>query len=151
VNSLVLTRTGIPFTCQSGVDNSLSNVGNDTCDQIDPQSWRPAGANPFQTWFNTSAFAANAIGTFGNSGRNALRQPGVFNLNASVFRIFRLNERMQAELRAEAFNAFNHANLALFVIGNAYSSAESRTSPNFGKITAALDPRLMQVALKLRF
>jgi hypothetical protein len=148
---MVIARTGIPFTCQSGVDNSLSNIGNDTCDQIDVQSWRSAGANRLQTCFNTSAFAANAIGTFGNSGRNILRQPGVFNVNASVFRIFRLAEKKQAEFRGEAFNAFNHAGFALFVIGNAYSSAESRASPNFGKITAAQDPRLMQVALKLRF
>jgi hypothetical protein len=151
INSMVLARTGYPFTCQSGVDNSLSNVGNDTCDQIDPQSSRPAGANPMQMWFNTSAFAANAIGTFGNSGRNALRQPGTVNVNASAFRMFRVTEKVQAEFRVEAFNAFNHASLRLFKITNAYSSAQTRTSPTFGKITAAMDPRLMQVALKLRF
>jgi hypothetical protein len=151
VNTIANARTGFPVTCRSGVDNSLTSTGNDTCDVIDPNTARPAGANPMTEWFNTAAFGPNKIGTFGNAGRNDLRRPGAFNVNLSLFRHFRLSERLGAELRVESFNAFNHANFDLFYISNSYTNSENRTSPTFGQVTSASDPRLMQVALKLRF
>jgi hypothetical protein len=151
INSIVTARSGFPFTCRSGVDNSLTGVGNDTCDQIDPNSGRPAGANFLRTWFNTAAFTRNAIGTFGSAGRNDLRRPGMVNVNLSLFRRFKITEKLGAEFRAEAFNALNHTNFDLFYITNSYTNSENLTSPTFGQITHAQDPRLMQLALKLRF
>ena len=139
------------FTCRSGVDNSLTGIGNDNCDQISAESARPAGASPLQKWFNTSAFKTNAIGTYGDAGRNNLRRPGLINTNASVFRHFPISERLRAELRVEAFNALNHPNLNLFFSSSAYQSTLALNSPTFGQITSAQDPRLLQVALKLRF
>jgi hypothetical protein len=149
-NVMVVAHTGFPFTCRSGVDNSLSGVGNDSCDQVTANSGRPAGANPLLQWFNTAAFTTNAIGTFGDAGRNDMRRPGLFNLNASLFRHFDISERWKLELRGEAFNALNHPFLYLFYSGGAYGSVET-LGPTFGQITYAGDPRLMQVALKLRF
>ena len=132
-------------------DNSLSSVGNDTCDQINPSSARPAGADFMKTWFNTAAFTTNAIGTYGNTGRNILRRPGMFADNMSVFRHFRITERLRTEFRVEAFNIFNRANFDLFYSPGSYQSSEDVTSPTFGQITHAGDPRLVQMALKLRF
>ena len=102
-------------------------------------------------WFNTKAFQVNALGTFGDAGRNDLRRPGLINTNASVFRHFSISERVQLELRGEAFNALNHPNLNLFYSAGSYISTETVSSPTFGQITYAQDPRLMQVAMKLRF
>jgi hypothetical protein len=151
VNSTMMVRSGFPITCRSGVDNSFTGIGNDTCDQIDPHSARPAGADPMTKWFNTAAFTTNAVGTFGNSGRNNLRRPGFYNVNLSVFRRFRVTEKLQAEFRAEAFNALNHANLDLLFITNSYTNNTTVTGGGFGKIAHASDPRLMQLALKLKF
>ena len=151
VNSILLARTGFPFTCRSGVDNSLSGVGNDTCDQITADAASPAGADRLQMWFNTAAFVENAIGTFGTAGRNSLRRPGFVNMNLSVFRRIRIKEKAHAEIRVEAFNALNHANFDLFFSPSGYQASMNRTSPTFGQVTHARDPRLMQVALKLRF
>jgi hypothetical protein len=109
-NAIFVARTGFPFTCRSGVDNSLSAIGNDNCDQVSAESRRPAGADPMKMWFNTAAFAENAIGTYGTSGRNNLRRPGKIDTNLSLFRRFRVTEKLQAEFRAEAFNALNHPN-----------------------------------------
>ncbi len=150
LNGMVVAHTGFPFTCRSGVDNSLSGVGNDSCDQITANSARPAGANPLLKWFNTAAFTTNAIGTFGDAGRNDMRRPGMFNVNTSLFRHFDISEKFKLELRGEAFNALNHPYLYLFYSGGAYGSVET-LGPTFGQITYAGDPRLMQVALKLRF
>ncbi len=151
VNAIVTARTGFAVTCRSGVDNSMSGIGNDTCDQITARSARPEGANFMTMWFNTAAFTTNAIGTYGNAGRNSLRRPGSYNANLSLFRHFKLGERLRMEFRAEAFNALNHANFDLFRITNSYTNSANLGSPNFGKITSASDGRILQLALKLRF
>ena len=68
----------------------------------------------------------------------------------SLFRRFRVTEKLQAEFRVEAFNVLNHPNFRLFYSPGAYQSTLTLTSPTFGQITYADDPRLIQVALKLR-
>jgi hypothetical protein len=148
---MIVANSGFPFSCRSGVDNSLTGIGNDNCDQINPSSARPAGFTKFQKWFNTAAFAPNAIGTYGTAGRNDMRRPALLNTNASLFRRFRLAEGLQLEFRAEAFNALNHPNFQVINTPGAYTSTLVRTSPTFGQITYAQDPRLLQMALKLRF
>jgi hypothetical protein len=102
-------------------------------------------------WFNTAAFTTNAVGTFGTAGRNDMRRPGFFNVDLSLFRHFRITERWQAEIRAEAFNALNHPNFDLFFITNAYTNLTRVTDTTFGQITHASDARLMQLAMKLKF
>jgi hypothetical protein len=57
-------------------------------------------------------------------------------------RIF-VGHGMSALLRAEFFNVFNHTNFSQ--VNN------SLTSPGFGTITAAADPRIVQLGLKFLF
>jgi hypothetical protein len=144
-------RTGLPFTCRSGADNSLTGIGLDHCDQVSSNISRPAGVDPVFEWFNTAAFATNAAGTFGTTGRNSLRRPGAHNLNASIFRTLKLAERVRLELRAEAFNLLNHPSFDLFTSSGGYVNYVLVSSPTFGQLTSASDPRLFQFALKLRF
>ncbi|HTM50973.1 MAG TPA: carboxypeptidase-like regulatory domain-containing protein [Bryobacteraceae bacterium] len=148
MSSIVLIRSGFPFSVTSGRDNALSgptnNSGtNDLADQITAQSWRPAGANPLTRWFNTAAYVPNAPGTFGNSGRNALTAPGLWNWDVALVKSVPVTERLSAVIRVEAFNLLNHAN---FNAPNAVL-----TSPNFGIITTASSPRVLQLAMKLNF
>jgi hypothetical protein len=44
---------------------------------------------------------------FGTSGRNILVGPGLVNVDASLFRNFRFKERLNFQLRAEAYNLTN--------------------------------------------
>jgi hypothetical protein len=44
-------------------------------------------------------------------GRNAFRGPGLWNLDASLAKMVRINDSHALQFRAEAFNVFNHANL----------------------------------------
>jgi len=150
-NSLMIFRSGFPITCRSGVDNSMSGVGNDTCDQIDANSKRPAGTNSQTMWFNTAAFTTNAKGTYGSAGRNDLRRPGSYNIDLSAIRHFRITERAQLEFRAEAFNLLNHINWDLLQITNSYSNNTTVTGANFGKMVGYSAPRVGQLALKLKF
>src|SRR5262249_19368555 len=94
-------------------------------------------------WFDTSAFVAPAVYTFGNSGTGILPGPGSFNLDLALERHFPIHDRLDLNFRAEAFNAFNLANFGDpgANIGNA----------NAGVISSTAAPRVMQMALKLRF
>jgi len=95
-------------------------------------------------WFNTTAFTRQAAGTFGNAGRNTILGPSTWNIDAALWRTFRVTESMKMDLRAEAFNVFNHTRF-----GNPGTSLNNGNT--LGQITTALDPRIMQLALKLTF
>ena len=147
-NGLLNLRTGLPFTATSGVDNSLSGIGQDRADIIGDPSL-PGGrskADQLKQWFNVQAFAANALGTFGTSSRNMLTGPGFEGFDFSLVRAFSPRkgiESQKLQFRAELFNVFNHTNL-----NNPNSSA---TSSSFGRITSAGDPRIIQLGLKFVF
>ena len=96
------------------------------------------------TFFDTSAFARVTEVRFGNVGRNTMRGPGVVNMDLSLFRSFRLTEKLQTEFRAEAFNFTNTPHFGT-PNGNANSS-------NFGKVLGvANDPRSFRFGVRLSF
>lgn len=145
-NYLVQARTGLPDTALSGVDNALSGVGGQWADVTGQPVGLPGGRSKtakIAEWFNTAAFQTNAKGTVGNAGRYTFRDPGSWNVNFSLFKTFPLVDRLALQFRAEAFNLFNHANLG--------APNASFNSTNFGKISTAGDPRIMQLALRLSF
>lgn len=99
-----------------------------------------------ERWFNTEAFQAPAPFTFGNSGRHALRSDGVTNFDLSLFRDFDIpgREGMRLQFRAEAFNAFNHADFNIPV--------QNLSRTNFGVVTSTQRrARQFQMGLKLIF
>jgi hypothetical protein len=148
VNAIVVWQSGFPFSVGSGRDNSFSGVNGDLADfrggEATLDSGRSRNDKIFQ-WFNTSLFSANAIGTFGNSGRNILRGPQFFNTDLGVLKDTALTERASLQFRAEFFNIFNNPNFRL--PNNNASSAQ------FGRITAVTDDnqRIVQMGLKLSF
>jgi len=103
----------------------------------------PEAERSVQRWFDTTAVAAPPQFTFGNAGRTVLTGPGLAKIDLSLLKNFALSERFNLQLRAEAFNALNHANFE--DPGNAMGG------PNFGVISAAKDARSVQLGLKLNF
>jgi len=53
-----------------------------------------------------------APGTFGNIERDSLWGPGLLETELSVAKRFALTERLNMQFTAQAFNLFNHPNLA---------------------------------------
>jgi len=94
-------------------------------------------------FLNPRAFAQPDLGTFGDLPRNAVEGPGLWNLDASLVRGFALRGMHRLELRVEAFNVLNHVRL-----GNPVTNLNS---PTFGQIQTALDPRVLQLAVKYVF
>lgn len=146
LNSIVTWQSGFPFSITSGVDNSLSGVGRDRADYLGGaaalDSGRPHGQLIAQ-YFNTAVFAPNAIGTFGNSGKNILRGPRYFNVDFGATKRTNITDRVALDFRAEFFNVFNNVNFT--------SPNTNRSSGQFGRITSALDPRIVQFGLKMQF
>jgi hypothetical protein len=104
-----------------------------------------------QEWFDTSVFSAPAPGTWGDPPASYVRGPGRDNWNVAVFKNFMFNQERGTNLqvRAEFFNIFNHPQF----VGDEQQGGISTNlgSSNFGQVTSAYDPRVIQLALKLSF
>ena len=131
-------------------DNGVANSdGQQRPDLIGDPRAAPCVPN---TFFNTCAFADPASGSFGDVSRNSVQGPGYQIWDFSLFKNFPITERTKLEFRAEFFNVFNHPNLQ-FAKSGPQNSINTTTfgTPEFGFLTAARDPRQIQLALKLSF
>lgn len=141
-------QTGRPFTVALLPDNDNSNTGRSSLGFGANDRPNVAGAaklqNPTeQRWFNTSAFAIPARGTFGNAGRNIVEGPGLAVVNASLLKTSQLSEQLAVQFRVEAFNLFNRVN---------YDQPDNFLgSPSFGAVLSAGNPRRIQLGLKFLF
>jgi len=108
-------------------------------------------------WFNigpngtlSSAFAVPASNTYGNYGFNTLRGPIFINQDATISKNFRLTERLTWQLRAEAYNLFNHANLDL-PQGGATSNVSGSGAGQITAIASGSNMRRLQFAARINF
>jgi hypothetical protein len=152
-NGIIAAQGGFPLTPVIGFNNSGTGDSNVT----DVPNWNPDFKGPVvlgtvDHWFNPKAFTLPVPGTFGNVSRGSIRGPGLVNLDTSLFKKFRISERLNLQLRAEAFNIFNHSNFfypnSVVFAGNSASYTSSDTA---GQITAAAQSRQLNLALKLLF
>lgn len=95
--------------------------------------------------FDPNTFARAPIGVQGNAGRNPLRGPGIANFDWALFKDTHITESTRLELRFEFYNLFNHTQF------NSSGVSTNLNSSNFGRILAARDPRLIQLAAKFYF
>ncbi len=141
LSEIMRIQSGSYFSLTTFTDQALNSIGGQRVNQILPNPY-PAQQS-FAQWFNPSAFAQPATGTFG-MGPNNILGPGTFYINASLVRTVRIRERQTLELRLEAFNLLNH-------VQPTNPNATINTASTFGKITVFGDPRIMQFALKYLF
>ena len=147
-NSNTTIQSGLPF-----------NVGYDSGANVDVGPNRPdvngevriTGSR--EQYFDTSAFSNPGVGNWGNLPRNALRGPGYWRTDASLFKKFIFSESKELEFRIESVNVFNHVNLENpdTNIGNPASPR-----PEAGRITSTAYfgtdlQRNFQFAVKLKF
>ncbi len=111
--------------------------------QLQSGRWLTITSGRVSRYFNTAAFAQNPAGTFGTAGKNILAGPGQATVDFGVIKSFALREAWRLQFRAEMFNLLNRVNL-----GNPNTNA---SSAQFGQITSAGAPRVIQLALRLQF
>ena len=120
----------------------------------------------YPAWFNTANFAAPAACTaytaanpvpcaLGNTGRNQFHGPGYFSDNLSLFKNFPIyRERMNMELRFDAFNATNTPAFALpgSTLGSGtFGQITSTLGSGVGNVNGVGGPRVLQAAVKITF
>jgi hypothetical protein len=145
LNGIITVQTGMPFTPLVGFPNSR-NGGNGGTDRpsVNPNFTGPIILGSPNRWFDPKAFIVPQAGTYGNLGRNTLRGPGLSNVDMSLFKDTRINERTGVEFRAEVFNLFNHSNFS--------EPSTTAFAGSAGVISGLLTPqRLIQLGLKLKW
>ncbi len=143
------------MTFQKGIPLAISNGGNSTGLNSPGIRASDNGQNPgrggpigdrLTEYFVQSDFHQTPNFAFGNVGRFLpnVRQPGQHNLDFSLFKNFRLAERIQVQFRAESFNFTNSPAWA--------APGSNLASPGtFGVITSASGNRTVRLGLKLYY
>ncbi len=83
--------------------------------------------------------------------RNAGEGTAFFSLGARVSRWFRITERWQFQLLAEAFNLTDRANVVTRNTNFGPGAYPTNPSPTFGQVTAVGEPRSLQFGARVRF
>jgi len=153
VSSITSVLSGLP------VNVTLSRVGNDPVTGLpytffdrnggylrpnlagDANAGSNASTNRF-AYLDPRAYSVPALNTPGNAPRNSAWGPGAWTTDLSLVKRFTFNT-LTADVRAEAFNVFNHTNYA--------TPNTSFGTANFGIINSAGLPRIVQLAVRLGF
>jgi hypothetical protein len=149
-------HSGFPITVATTA--ATGAIRNNRPDLIQPLSSAHETVPGGVRWFRADNFAvpANRVGTL---GRNAIAGPGAWNCDLAVLKALPiLNERLRAQLRFEAYNVFNHANLSIPVsligaadFGIAYAGRSRSYYSRFGELPLDSPSRRIQVAIRLHF
>ena len=148
LNGIVTLLSGNPLdvtTGQSGLDFGFaaSSPGGFRPDLVAGQPIYLHGADKTK-YLNPAAFALPALGKFGNLRRGFVRQPGLFNVDFSVAKNWKVRERYGIQFRAEMFNLFNRTNFNGFV-------PNLDAGSNFGTLNTDKGPRNIQFGIKFNF
>jgi hypothetical protein len=118
-----------------GANNYRPNV---TCDP-----YAADGQQTLNNWFNRDCVAVptDPSQPFGNAARNTVRGPNFWSFDFAAVKRVSMAGSSALEFRMEAFNLFNRTNFA--------APNGTRTAAGFGTITAAYDPRQVQLGVKV--
>ncbi|HEX3093648.1 MAG TPA: hypothetical protein VHW72_13540, partial [Candidatus Angelobacter sp.] len=146
VAPIVSVQSGNPFNIVSS-SNAFTGVANTV--RPDLAGTPQVKGDPLSNWFvNPAVFIAPPAGTLGIVGRNSFVGPGFTDVDLALFKNTKITERTNLQLRADAFDLFNHPNYG----------QPSGTIGSVGTIGSTRFPtgdsgssRQLQLALKLQF
>jgi hypothetical protein len=183
LTGILTARTGTPFTFYDST-NDNSGYGVPRYNPITPVQQHTFKSIPKGVTSASNSYALTGATTlpvdnpFGNlalivpgysqgisdlgpypstmTARNAFRGPGAYNVNMSASKAFPIHERINLELRAEAFNLLNHHNL--YIQGSQtdaanYSDGNPQVFASKGGVTGGPNDerRFLQFAGKINF
>jgi hypothetical protein len=156
VAGIVNISSGQPVPRMSVLTNNFRRGGfADLVGDIN-EGYRDVNGNAF--WFEPTAFAPPADGTFGNSGRAPFRQAGRHQWDITLSKNFYPTERIRAQFRVDFINAFNQRQWLADPLANGLDntctvSVTSCTVANdtFGRLLDTRAPREIQLGLRVVF
>ena len=156
-SGILSAASGPPFTVQTGFDQTgfIQNLGGRP-NLVAGRSPNPILGLPTQ-WYDPTAYSLNAVGTFGNLGRNTGVGPALTDVDFAVLKetkVSKISETFRVQFRGEIFNIFNHPNLGLpnLTLFTAGTNGGGNLNPNAGRITVTTTTsRQLQLALKFIF
>jgi len=145
-NQIAPFRTTKPqSTCFNGLcnyafnPNSFTENASTPNDPTDPTT--PPNCSDQKVF---GCYDPTLFGSLGTAPRTICCGPHISNTDFAILKTFTISETKRVDFRAEFFNIFNHSQ---------FFNPDGNTSDGtqFGQVTQARDPRLMQFALKLFF
>ena len=148
---------------------SINATPNVICDPMKGTSGNDSSGMKYV--INVACFAnPTRLGEIGNTPRNAVRMPSIFNNDLAFFKNIKIGERREIQLRWEVYNIFNHANFR-DIDGSMTFGLRAVTNPDgttgavirqtrdtafgsatsFGTATSARSPRVMQGSIRINF
>ncbi len=159
ISNITGVHTGLPFTVLCGFDCvGLNEQNSPSLPNVNPgvdfhNVVQPGNINHY---YNAADFSLAIPGTIGNEGRDAFFGPSLVNDDLAIVKNTRIRESMNIQLRAEAFNLFNHPNFSN--PNTSLFNGPGSPNPNAGKITSTISAagglpssRQLQFAVKFTF
>jgi hypothetical protein len=153
ISGITTLQTGFPIRILSEADNELMYSFDFELpgepDQLKPfKTLKPQNNGNY--YFDPSTFTEDTtldpslFGRIGNAPRTICCGPHISNTDFALLKTFQVSETKRVDFRAELFNMFNHTQF--------YNpDGNSSDGEQFGQVTQARDPRLVQFALKFFF
>jgi hypothetical protein len=141
---------GISVTSSAGIDITGSASITPRA-QLSGNPNLQRGDRSFTRFFNTSVVSLPASGTYGNAPRLYLRGPGIDTTDLALMKNIIFRKRFDVQLRFEAYNFANHTQASTINTSAQFNAAGVQTQAQFGQVTAARDPRQLQLAARISF
>ena len=157
LSGITTWQTGFPYSFTASDISGLNTTNFQRANLVPGCDLHQGLTKRFQ-YVNPGCFTQPAVGVYGDSSRNFLRQPGINNWDMELGKAFNITERVNFKLNIGTFNTFNHAQYAGDVGGLATGGSGGNNSIDSGVgdtyagyITGANSARIIQFAGKLSF
>jgi hypothetical protein len=143
--------TGTPFTVTAPGSSLNAPNNTQTADQIAPVHLiGSVGSSGY--YYSPSSFAAVSGQRFGTTGRNILRNPGVWNTDMSIMRVFPIRERVNLQFKTEFYNLPNTSHFfGPGGTGPNQPTSQSVTAGNFMRIVGSYGERNIRFAFRVQW
>jgi hypothetical protein len=160
-NGIASFMTGLPFFVSASGSSLNMPAATQRANQIKQNVEILGNVGSTRSYFDPLAFTPVTTATFGNTGFNSLRGPGVVNTDVAISRDFPITERFRAQFRFESFNFLNtpHFGLPNTNVSNMVLNSDGtiRNLGGYSTITSTqnlgrdFDERRMQFDLRISF
>ena len=150
-------HTGLPFTVACGFDclglneqNSANFVNVNSGVNLNSVIQK----SKINQYYNPKDFSLPAPGTLGNEIRDTFFGPSLTNDDLAIVKNTKIREKLNVQIRAEAFNLFNHPNFSN--PNTSLYTGPTSPNPSAGKITSTISaqgglPQSRQLQFAMRF